>query len=101
VQESTHYDLRRALDEVSASSSGGAPFLIAYGLTFIATGVLSLYADRPMVALVAMFQGAAALPLAFLLERRMGTARMSAHNPLKDLSAKLAMSQAGLPMRLT
>jgi hypothetical protein len=94
VQESTHYDLRRALDEVSASSSGGAPFLIAYGLTFIATGVLSYFADRTLVALVAMFQGTVALPLAFLLERRMGTTRMSPDNPLKDLSAKLAMSQS-------
>jgi hypothetical protein len=27
-------DLNQAFDEVSASSSGGAPFLIAYGTTF-------------------------------------------------------------------
>jgi hypothetical protein len=87
-------DLQAALTEVSASSAGGAPFLIAYGLTFAITGALSLWLERPIVALVAMFQGSAALPLALWLERRMGTTRMSASNPLRPLSGQLAMSQA-------
>ena len=33
-------DLKEALDEVSASSAGGAPFLISYGATFLITGIL-------------------------------------------------------------
>ena len=45
-----------------------------------------------------MFQGGVALPLAFWLERRMGTGRMQADNPFRALSGQMAMSQAlGLP----
>src|SRR5262249_3399878 len=44
-------------------------------------------------ALIAMFQGNAALPLAFWLERRSGSRRMSPDNPLRPLSTQLAMSQ--------
>lgn len=45
-----------------------------------------------------MFQGVAALPLAFWLERRMGSRRMAPDNPLKQLSGLMAASQAlGLP----
>ncbi|MCB0036317.1 MAG: hypothetical protein KDE51_19935 [Anaerolineales bacterium] len=83
-----------AFAEVSASSVGGAPFLIAYGITFAFTAVLSYLLPREITALVAMFQGAAALPVAFWLERRMGHGRMSAENPLKSLSGQLAVSQA-------
>lgn len=87
-------DLKRARDEVSASSAGGAPFLICYGLTFIVTGILAFNLPRETSALIAMFQGGVALPAAFWLERRMGTTRMSNDNPLKALSAQMAMSQA-------
>lgn len=86
-------DFRRARDEVSASSAGGAPFLISYGVTFLVTGVVSFFLQREISALVAMFQGAAALPIAFWLEKRMRTASMSAENPLRDLSAQMAISQ--------
>jgi hypothetical protein len=91
--DKTYNDLKRAQDEVSASSAGGAPFLIAYGLTFIVTGILAFYLPRETSALVAMFQGGAALPLAFWLESRMGTTKMSNENPLKSLSVQMAMSQ--------
>lgn len=92
-------DLREALNEVSASSAGGAPFLIAYGATFVITAVLSFFLPRPTAALIAMFQGGVALPVAFWLERRMGSQRMAADNPLRTLSAQMAMSQAlGLPL---
>jgi hypothetical protein len=87
-------DLRHALSDVSASSAGGAPFLIAYGATFLLTGILSFFLPRPTAALIAMFQGGVALPLAFWLERRLGSRRMAADNPLRPLSAQLAMSQA-------
>lgn len=87
-------NFRKALDEVSASSAGGAPFLLCYGITFIITGILAFILPRETSALIAMFQGGVALPAAFLLERIMGQGRMSAENPLKDLSAQLAVSQA-------
>jgi hypothetical protein len=92
-------DLNKAFHEVSASSSGGAPFLIAYGATFHITTVLSFFLPRPTTALIAMFQGGIALPAAFWLERKMGSRRMSADNPLRQLSIQMAMSQAlGLPL---
>ncbi len=92
-------DLDQAFTEVSASSSGGAPFLIAYGGTFLITAILSLLLPRRTVAWIAMFQGGVALPLAFWLERKMGTTRMAPTNPLRQLSVQMAMSQAlGLPL---
>ncbi len=92
-------NLASAFTEVSASSAGGAPFLIAYGATFLITAVLSFLLPRQTVAIIAMFQGAVALPAAFWLEKRMGSQRMSPNNPLKPLSAQMAMSQAlGLPL---
>ena len=82
-----------ALDEVSASSAGGAPFLICYGTTFIITGILSFVLPRETSALLVMFQGVVALPAALWLERRMGTTRMSDDNPLNNLSMLMAVSQ--------
>ena len=73
---------------------GGAPFLIAYGATFFITAILSFFVSRPTAALIAMFQGGVALPAAFWLERKMGSKRMAADNPLRSLSVQLAMSQA-------
>ena len=91
-------DFNKALDEVSASSMGGAPFLIAYGATFLITAILSFFIPKPPAALIAMFQGGIALPIAFWLERKMGSMRMAADNPLRSLSIQMAMSQAlGLP----
>lgn len=92
-------DLKQARDEVSASSAGGAPFLIAYGATFLITAILSFILPRETTALIAMFQGGVALPVAFWLERKMGSRRMSDNNPLKELSMQMAFSQAlGLPL---
>lgn len=87
-------NLKQAFAEVSASSAGGAPFLIAYGATFIITGILSYLLPEETTALIAMFQGVVALPVAFRLERWMGQGRMSANNPLRALSVQLAVSQA-------
>lgn len=89
----TPSDLRQALDEVSASAAGGAPFLMAFGTTFVIAALLAFVLPRPVAAMVAMFQGAAALPAALWLERRLGWRRMTADNPLHALSAQLAMSQ--------
>ena len=86
-------DLDRARDEVSASSAGGAPFLIAYGGTFLATAILSFFIPVETAALIAMFQGGIALPLAFWLERRLGSRPMAPDNPLRPLSIQMAMSQ--------
>jgi len=90
---SQRMDLERAFFEVSASSAGGAPFMIGYGTTFAVTGILAFFIPVEIAVIIAMFQGSAALPLAFWLERRLGTMRMSPENPLRPLSVLLAMSQ--------
>jgi hypothetical protein len=86
--------LTHAFAEVSASSVGGAPFLIAYGATFIISGILSFVLSEETAALIVLFQGGVALPLAFWLERGLGWGRMAADNPLRALSVQLAVSQA-------
>lgn len=91
-------DIDCALDDVSASSAGGSPFLLSYGLTFCATAILSFLLPIRIVAVIALFQGVFALPLAFWLERRLGQKRMASDNPLRSLSGQMAVSQAlGLP----
>ena len=92
--KNTFDDFTSARDEVSLNSAGGAPFLFSYGTTFIITGILGFFLPRETSALIAMFQGAVALPVAFWLERRLVTQPMSVENPLRELSAQLAISQA-------
>lgn len=92
--QNNNLTFQQAFDEVSASSAGGAPFLIAYGATFLITGLLSYFLDDQTIALLAMFQGIVALPLAFWMERRLGWGRMASDNPLRPLSVTLALSQA-------
>jgi hypothetical protein len=86
-------DIERALDDVSASSAGGAPFLIAFGFTLAVCGVLGLVLPVRTAAIITLFQGNLALPLAFLLERRLGTRRLAADHPLRPLALQMAMSQ--------
>lgn len=92
---------QQALDDITARSAGGAPFLFAYGITFVCTAILSFFVSKSTAALVAMFQGSVALPLAFWLERQLRCQTASIKrpsNPLDALSAQLAMSQVlGLP----
>lgn len=92
--EQNSMTLTQAFEEVSASSAGGAPFLIAYGATFIISGILSFVLPEETAALIVMFQGGLALPVAFWLERKMGWGRMATDNPLRALSVQLAVSQA-------
>jgi hypothetical protein len=92
------WEIERALDEVSASSAGGAPFLIAFGFTLFTSAIVSYFVPIHVAAVIVLFQGNLALPLAFWLERRLAHGTMSADNPLKSLSILMAMSQiVGLP----
>jgi hypothetical protein len=88
-----HNDLEAARQDVSASSAGGAPFLISFGVTLAACAVASWFVPRQTAALLVMFQGCIALPAAFLLERAMSRKTMAADNPLRTLSIQMAMSQ--------
>jgi hypothetical protein len=94
-------DLDRARTELRLSSSGGAPFLLAFACTLGLTGFAGFFLDVRTTALITLFQGNVALPLAFWLERRMSAVRMADDNPLKPLSIQLAMSQIlALPVAL-
>jgi hypothetical protein len=86
-------DLDVARDDIAASSAGGAPFLICFGITIFASAIASFFVAREPAALIVMFQGNAALPAAFWLERRMAMRPMTPGNPLASLSIHLAMSQ--------
>ncbi len=86
-------DLEAARADVSASSAGGAPFLICFGVTLAACAVASWFVPRSTAALMVMFQGGIALPAAFLLERAMSKKAMAADTPLRTLSIQMAMSQ--------
>jgi len=98
VMDAQSWTVDRALDEVSASSAGGAPFLIAFGLTLFLAAVASFFIPVKIAAWVVLFQGNLALPLAFWLERVMSSGRMSPDNPFKPLSVLMAFSQiVGLP----
>lgn len=86
-------DIERALDDVSASSAGGAPFLIAFGFTLAVCGVLGLYLPVQTAAIIVLFQGNLALPLAFYLERRLRLRPAPKNDPFKSLAIQMAMSQ--------
>ena len=101
MREHAFTDLTRARVEVTASSAGGAPFLGSFALSIFITGLLAFWLPTRTAALVLMFQGNLALPLAFWLERRLAWGQMAKDNPLRGLSVQLAMSQiAALPMVL-
>ena len=85
------------LDEVrrsaSDSSAVGAPWLIAFGISVSVVAVLSFVLDIRATALVTLFQGGVAMPVAFWLERRMGTGTLSSDHPLWPLAMQMMFVQ--------
>src|SRR6476620_8105334 len=85
------------VDEARTTASGtaalGSAWLLAFGLTISAAAVLSFFLPLEIAVLVVLFQGGAALPIAFALERRLGSGPMAADHPLRSLSVQLAMVQ--------
>jgi hypothetical protein len=86
-------DIDAARHQVSQSSAGGAPFLLSFGTSLLLCAIAWRFLTVEQSALAVMFQGGVALPVAFLLERRMGWGPMPKSNPLTALSIQLAMSQ--------
>jgi hypothetical protein len=82
-----------ARTSASSSAAQGAPWLIAFGFTLTLTAVLSFVVPLKTVVLAVIFQGGLAVPLAFALERWLGTGPMSTRHPLRPLSIQLAMVQ--------
>lgn len=85
------------VDEARSTASGtaahGAAWLLAFAATLTVTAVLSFVLPLQIAVLVALFQGGVALPLAFALEKRLGTGPMAPDHPLRSLSVQLAMVQ--------
>lgn len=87
------HDIDVARTDATRSSGGGIAFLIAYGTTLLIAGALAFFLPQDIAALVVLFQGGVALPLAFALERVMGFPPMVEDNPLRTLSIQMAMTQ--------
>lgn len=85
------------VDEARSTASGtaahGVAWLLAFTATLTVTAALSFLLPVEIAVLVALFQGGVALPVAFALERRLGTGPMAPDHPLRSLSVQLAMVQ--------
>jgi len=92
-QSIREWTVNEARTTASATAAQGAAWLIAFGITLSIAAVLSFLLPLEVAVLVAVFQGGVALPLAFALERRLGTAPMAQDHPLRSLSVQLAMVQ--------
>jgi hypothetical protein len=80
TSDSAIRDIDFARDDVTRSSGAGIAFLIAYATTLLVSGILAFILPLHIAALVILFQGGAALPMAFTLERRLGFRRMHKEN---------------------
>ena len=87
-------DIQLALNDLAASSRRGAAFLIAFGTTWLACGLLAYLLPPADLALVVMFQGALAVPMAFGVQKLLGFPEGAPENPLTSLSIYLGMTQA-------
>ncbi|MGP6145539.1 DUF7010 family protein [Jeotgalibaca sp. A122] len=80
--------------QLSETNYGGAPFLFAYGLTWIICGVLWTKLKPAPAALATLFQGMVALPFALLLMGLIGAFKdRPGLGILNDLVIIVAMSQ--------
>ena len=77
--------VEEAVDSESRTAAVGAPWLIAFAGSVTVVAVLSFVLDVRVVALATLFQGGVALPIAFALERRMGTGTLAKDHPLWPL----------------
>jgi hypothetical protein len=89
----TQWTVDEARRTASATAAYGAAWLFAFTLTLAATAVASFFLPLEIAVLVALFQGGVALPLAFALEKRIGSGPMAGDHPLRSLSIQLAMVQ--------
>jgi hypothetical protein len=86
-------DIDIARGNATRSSGAGVGFLVAYGATLLVSGIVAFFLPLQIAALVILFQGSVALPLAFTIERRLGFPPMDDKNPLRELSVLMAMVQ--------
>jgi hypothetical protein len=75
------------------SSLAGFPFLLAYGVAWIAAGALSYAVARDLAPWVYVLLGVPAAPVAVALERRLGYIRAAEADPLLPLALQLLFVQ--------
>lgn len=92
-QTTREWTVDEARRSASATAAQGVAWLTAFALTLSIAAALSFILPLNLAVLIALFQGGAALPLAFALERKLGTGPMAADHPLRSLSVQLAMVQ--------
>jgi hypothetical protein len=78
---------------VSVGSALGTPWLAAFTVTISVVAILSFFVSTRTAALLTLFQGGVALPLASVFERFMVREPMARDNPLRVLMVQLAMVQ--------
>lgn len=86
-------NLSTARAELRWSSRGGFAFLFANGVVWLITAVLTFILPLKAAALLIIFQGAVALPLAFALERLLKFPVVTKRNALLPLLIQAALVQ--------
>lgn len=82
------------LEQLAQVNLSGAPFLFAYGVTWVICGLLWNKAKAPHAALATLFQGMVALPVALLLMKLIGAfENRPTVEELNSLTIIISMSQ--------
>lgn len=86
--------MTETLKQLAQVNLSGAPFLLAYGVTWIICGILWKKVKPSYASLATLFQGMIALPVALLLMNVIGTfENRPAVEELNSLTIIIAMSQ--------
>jgi len=75
------------------SSLAGFPFLLVFGVTWIVAGTLSYVVSREIAPWIYVLLGMPAMPIAIILERRLGYVRAAEPDPLLPLALQIAFVQ--------
>jgi hypothetical protein len=75
------------------SSLAGFPFLLVFGIVWIAGGVLSYVVPGELAGWVYVFLGMPAMPIAIALDRRLGYVRATEPDPLLPLTLQILFVQ--------
>lgn len=86
-------DIDGVRQQAILASLAGFPFLLVYGVTWIATAAVSYWVPRDVAPLVYLFQGIPAAPIAIALERRLGYLRVPKPDPLLPLTLQILFVQ--------
>jgi hypothetical protein len=86
-------EIDAAREHAILSSLAGFPFLLVFGLVWIAAAVLSHWVPREIAPWVYLMLGMPAMPVAMTIERRMGYVRPPDPDPLLPLTLQILFVQ--------